>query len=62
MGINIDMWYGDDAKNVTHADWSFSDRDCLYRGNLYIGSRIVGDYETADSVLLEKMFGIDFGE
>jgi hypothetical protein len=32
--INIDMWYEDKPEEVTGIDWSFSDLDCVYRGNL----------------------------
>lgn len=51
-----DMWYGDDINNVDKIDISFSDIDCVYRGNMYINGKIVGDYETSDSVKLEESF------
>ena len=33
--INIDMWYGDKPEEVTGINWSFSETDCVYHGNLY---------------------------
>lgn len=47
--INIDMWYGDKPEEVTGINWSFSDLDCVYRGNLYKGNKFIGDYE-ADAI------------
>lgn len=47
--INIDMLYGDKPEEVTGINWSFSDLDCVYRGNLYKGNKFIGDYE-ADTI------------
>lgn len=33
--INIDMWHKNNPEEITGIDWSFSDLDCVYRGNLY---------------------------
>lgn len=54
--INIDMWYGDDLKEVDKIDIAFYDLDCVYRGNIYINGKIVGDYASNDSLKLEKSF------
>lgn len=54
--INIDMWYGDDHKKADKIDIIFYDLDCEYRGNIYIGGKIVGDYICNDSLELEKSF------
>lgn len=54
--FKIDFWYGDKLADVTKIDISFSDCDCVYRGNVYINNKIVGDYTCSDSVLLEKKF------
>lgn len=54
--INIDMWYGDRAQDVEKIDITFYPNDGEYRGNLYIGGKIVGDYSCTDSVELEKSF------
>ena len=56
LDIEIDMWYNDNPKDVTSLDVNFSDLDTTYRGNLYINNKIVGDYTTKDSVVLEKTF------
>ena len=44
--IGIDMWYGDTLKDCDRFTWSFADCDCEYRGNLYKGDRIVGDFHS----------------
>ena len=54
--ITLDMWYNDDVKDVDKIDVQFYDNDTTYRGNLYIGNKMVGDYSTKDSVALEKQF------
>lgn len=54
--INIDMWYGDDRKVADKIDISFYRNEGKYRGNIYIGEKIVGDYICNDSVELEKNF------
>lgn len=54
--INIDMWYGDDYKEVDKIDFSFYPNNAEYRGNIYINGKIVGDYTCNYSVELEKSF------
>ena len=61
MGIRkhkffVDMWYGDKKEDATSVDIWFSDADCVYRGNIYKGSRAIGDYEVDDSALLINLF------
>ena len=60
--IDIDMWYGDKFDQQRHRiDVFFSDIDCEYRGNIYDeNGRIIGDYSTTDSVMLQKKFGVEF--
>lgn len=47
--INIDIWHKNNPEEITGIDWSFSDLDCVYRGNLYKGGKMIGDY-TADTM------------
>lgn len=47
--VNIDMWYGDKAEQVTGLDINFNNLGGFYFGNLRIFGKIVGDYY-ADSV------------
>ena len=47
--ISIDMWYGHKPEEVTGINWSFSDLDCVYRGNLYKNGKTIGDF-TADTM------------
>lgn len=54
--MNLDFWYGNSPSDVDMIDIRFCDTDCTYRGNLYSGGRIIGDYVSADSVELEKRF------
>ena len=58
--INIDMWYGDSHKEADKIDITFYPNDGKYRGNIYIGGKIVGDYICNDSVELEKNFPQNF--
>lgn len=47
--INIDIWHKNNPEEITGIDWSFSDLDCVYRGNLCKGGKMIGDY-TADTM------------
>lgn len=60
----IDMWYGDTFEPKKYeADDSFYDNDGEYRGNIYDETgKLVGDYHTDSSVLIEENFLIDFGD
>lgn len=42
--ISIDMWYKNNPKEITGIDWSFSNLDCVYRGNLYKDGKTIGDF------------------
>lgn len=54
--IRIDMWYGDKVEEVERLDFTFYPNVGEYRGNLYIGFQMVGDYVCNDSVELENAF------
>ena len=54
--IKIDMWYGDKVEEVERLDFTFYPNAGEYRGNLYIGFQMVGDYVCNDSVELENAF------
>ena len=59
--MKIDLWYGDKILDVAFVSCSFSDCDCIYRGNLFDkDKRIIGDYSTHDSVEIEKQFNYQF--
>lgn len=62
--LTIDMWYGDKfVPRKYGADASFYGNDGEYRGNIYNESgKIIGDYTSDNSVLIEENFLIDFGE
>ena len=52
----VDMWYGDKKGESTKIDITFYPNDSKYRGNIYIGQKIVGDYTATSSQALEKAF------
>lgn len=52
----IDMWYGNKIEEVDKITVSFSDLDCEYRGNCYIGGKCVGDFSTQDSLEIGRTF------
>lgn len=54
--ITIDMWYEDDYQNADKIDITFYPNECVYRGNIYINNKIVGDYICKNSTDLEKVF------
>lgn len=54
--FKADMWYGDQISDVDRIDISFSDADCVYRGNMYKNGKCIGDYECDDSVELGDAF------
>ena len=54
--VVIDMWYGDLASEAEKIDISFYPNEGRYRGNIYKGGRIVGDYWATCSIVLEKRF------
>lgn len=54
--ISIDMWYGDSYKEADKIDIEFYPNDCEYRGNIYKGGKMIGDYVCNDSIELEEKF------
>lgn len=59
--MKTDFWYNDSLKDVAKIDCSFSDCDCVYRGNMWNkDGKMIGDYETADSTEIEKIFKVKF--
>lgn len=61
--INFDFWHGETVADIAGIDCCFYPNTGEYRGNIYNkDNRIIGDYNTRDSVELEKMFPGIFGE
>ena len=58
MKVYIDMWYDNWGKfdDITKIDITFYPNDGKYRGNIYVGQKIVGDYTATSSQALEKAF------
>lgn len=53
----IDLWFGDAVEDCTGITYSFSDCDCVYRGNFIKNGRFVGDYTTCDFREIERLYG-----
>lgn len=53
----IDMWYGNKKSEITKFTCSFNDLSCDYRGNLFIGDKIVGDFYAATLQEVQRAFG-----
>lgn len=47
--LRVDLWYGDKLSDADSFDFSWSDIDCVYRGNIFIGDMPIGDF-TAKSI------------
>lgn len=57
MKRTLDIWPGNSYDDIVKIDISFSDCDCVYRGNIYNKEgKMIGDYSASDSLTLEKMF------
>lgn len=54
--LHVDMWYGDTVEDADKIDISFSDCDCVYRGNIWKNGKMIGDYWCDDCAILEKLF------
>lgn len=61
----LDMWYRNKPEEVDKISFSFSDLDCVYRGNCYVNGKCVGDFSTSDSLEIERTFShlkFDYGD
>lgn len=58
----IDLWYGDALQECDGLTHSFSDYDCVYRGNIIKNGRFVGDYTTGNFQEIEKLYHCMNGE
>ena len=54
--IIIDLWYGDTLQECDSLTYSFSDCDCIYRGNIIKNGCFVGDYTTDDFRKIENLY------
>lgn len=60
--IIIDLWYGNTLQECDGLTHSFSDCDCVYRGNIIKNGQFVGDYITGDFRAIEKLYSRMTGE
>jgi len=54
--MKTDFWYGHNIKDVDSASVAFYPNDVVFRGWMYSNGRIIGDYETDDSIELQRIF------
>lgn len=54
--MKIDLWYNNKIEEITSIDCFFYPNDGIYRGNLYINNRTVGDYSTDNSSKIDSQF------
>lgn len=54
--MRLDMWYGNEPDEVTGIRVSFYPNEGIYRGNMYIGNKIVGDFSMTDSCAIYEIF------
>ena len=54
--ISIDFWYNDKFEDITGVDCTFYPNAGEYRGNIYKGVEIIGDYTAKDSAEIETAF------
>lgn len=54
--MNFDFWYGNTLSEITNATVTFYPNESVYRGNMYINGKCVGDFSSKDSVKIEKIF------
>lgn len=62
MSHSVDYWYKLEAKaegRKLKADASWSDIDCVYRGNIYDNNgKIIGDYTSSDWEWINRHFDV----
>lgn len=58
----IDLWDGDTLQECDGLIYSFSDCDCVYRGNILKNGQFVGDFTTDDFRKIEKLYHCMSGE
>ena len=54
--IILDLWYGDALQECDGLTYSFSDCDCVYRGNIIKNGQFVGDYTASEFQSIEKLY------
>lgn len=51
-----DLWYSDTLTDCDGLTYSFSDIDCVYRGNIVKNGRFVGDYTARNFQAVEDLY------
>ena len=54
--MTVDMWYGDSVEDADEIDFTFYPNDCEYRGNIYKGGKMIGDYTCNSSDEIRELF------
>ena len=59
--MSIDFWYGNKPEDINKISISFYPNEGVYRGNLWIDNKIVGDFSMNESCAIYSVFpGFDF--
>lgn len=59
----IDFWYNNTLADVAKISCVFYGNEAVYRGWLYDqAGKIIGDYSTQDSLLIETTFNVLFND
>ena len=59
--INFDFWYKNTLADVDGVHISFYPNEGIYRGNVYNGINVIGDFTATDSAEIETVFPGIFG-
>ena len=54
--MTVDMWYGNKVEECDGIDVFFYPNGSIYRGNIYLKGKAIGDFSTTDSVEIERVF------
>lgn len=52
----IDMWYRNKPEECDGIDVFFYPNEGIYRGNIYLNGKAIGDFSTTDSGEIERQF------
>lgn len=52
----IDMWYGNKPSDCDSIDAFFYPNEGIYRGNIYLKGKAIGDFSATDSLEIENQF------
>ena len=54
----LDFWYGDTLEDITKIEYWWGDTDYEYRGIMFKGDKVVGDFTFDSSTEIEEVFHV----